>query len=218
MPGEEDSKKWLISELTALRRSVSEIQDRLGDYVEDLSGEYRVNVEQPETVPEPRVDQEDDVRGGLEKYRSFFEYSPVALWCHDASELKNYLNALRDSGVSDLRAHFREHPECLVECINKIRLLEANSAALKLFKAQSKENFFADFSKLFSERTFHSFSQYFIGVADGKIAGQRQVVLLTLQKDEIYARMQWRVVPGHEASFAMVLMCVIDLAGQRLSE
>jgi PAS domain-containing protein len=218
MPGGEDSKKWLISELTALRRSVSEIQDRLGDYVEEPTDEFGSKVGEPETTLESRVGLADDEREKLARYRSFFEYSPVALWCHDASDLKAYLHALRNSGATDLRAHLRDHPECLVQCTGRIRVLEANVAALKLFKAPNKETFFSDFPKFFSERTYNSFVQYFIGVADGKMSGQRQVVLYTLKKEEIYALLKWLVVPGYEASLGMVLMSVIELAGQRPSE
>ena len=166
MPGGDDSKKWLISELTALRRSVSEIQDRLGDYVEEPTptDEFGSRVDERVAMPESRVGLAVNEREKLDQYRSFFEYSPVALWCHDASELKAYLHALRNSGVADLRSHLRDHLECLVQCTARMRVLEANVAALKLFKAPNKEAFFSDFPKLFSERSYNAFGQYFVGV------------------------------------------------------
>jgi hypothetical protein len=218
MPGGDDSNKWLISELTALRNSVSEIQDRLGDYVEEPTDDFGSKADPPKAMPASRVGLRNDEREKLDRYRPFFEYAPVALWCHDASELKAYLQALRDSGVTDLLAYLRGHPECLVQCVNKIRFLDANSTALRLLKASSKETLISDFPKVFSERTYNSFVHYFTGVADGKIAGQRQVVLHTLEGEEIYVLLRWRVPPDYEKSFAQVLVCAVDLSAPRASE
>jgi PAS domain-containing protein len=218
MPDGEDSKKWLIDELMALRRRVTEMRDQLGEYVEESSEELSTKGDRPDTKPAERVGFPDDERERQELYRSFFEHSPVALWCQDSSELKAYLDALRVSGIADLRAYFKDHPECVGQCVGKIRFLDANAAALKLFKAQSKQTFFADFTKLFRERAHNCLVQCLTGISDGKISGQRQVVLHALDGEEIYVWFRWCVIPGYEESFKMVLVSVIDLAAPRGGE
>ncbi|MBI4962945.1 MAG: PAS domain-containing protein [Desulfomonile tiedjei] len=214
----EDSKRWLIDELTALRRSVSEIQDQLGGFAEEPSDEFSSGGEQLGGIPADSVGPSPDAPKSLEMYRSFFEHSPVALWCHDSSELKAYVDALKVSGIADLRAYFKDHPEGLAQSARKIRFVDANAAALKLFRAQSKETFFADFARVFGERARNCLVQFLTGIADGKVSGQRQVMLHALDGGEVYAWLRWCAVPGHEESLKMVLVSAIDLAAPRAGE
>ncbi|MCJ7738148.1 MAG: response regulator, partial [Anaerolineae bacterium] len=45
------------------------------------------------------------------RYRGLFDNSPMSLWEEDFSKVKDLLDALRSSGVSDLRAHLKARPD-----------------------------------------------------------------------------------------------------------
>ncbi|WP_275785439.1 sensor histidine kinase [Pararhizobium gei] len=75
-----------------------------------------------------------------ERYRTIFEQSRVALWERDYSKVRGLLTALRAEGVVDLRAHARNNPDFVANCIACIPTVAANAAALELLGNVSAEN------------------------------------------------------------------------------
>jgi C4-dicarboxylate-specific signal transduction histidine kinase len=75
-----------------------------------------------------------------ERYRTIFEQSRVALWERDYSQVRAMLMALKAGGVKDLRAHARDNPDFLEQCITRIPTVAANAAALELLGNVSSEN------------------------------------------------------------------------------
>jgi C4-dicarboxylate-specific signal transduction histidine kinase len=73
-----------------------------------------------------------DLQSSEERYRTIFEQSRVALWERDYSQVRALLMKLRENGVSDLRAHARNNPDFIADCIARIPTVAANAAALEL--------------------------------------------------------------------------------------
>ena len=72
------------------------------------------------------------LRSSEERYRTIFEQGRVALWERDYSEVRAMLMALRAQGVVDLRAHARDNPDLVENCIARVPTIAANAAALEL--------------------------------------------------------------------------------------
>ena len=72
------------------------------------------------------------LRSSEERYRTIFEQGRVALWERDYSEVRHLLMKLRDLGVDDLRAHARDNPDFIEDCIGRVPTIAANAAALEL--------------------------------------------------------------------------------------
>ncbi|MBI5897297.1 MAG: hypothetical protein HZB24_15270, partial [Desulfobacterales bacterium] len=70
-----------------------------------------------------------------ERYRILFQSAPVAMLERDASALKQYLEELQVSGVSDLDAYLTAHPEEVGRCMAMIRSADCNNAFLALLEA-----------------------------------------------------------------------------------
>src|ERR1700758_3708997 len=66
-----------------------------------------------------------------------FELAPVSLWLEDFSEVRALFDAWRAEGVTDLRAHFRAHPERVAQCAHSIRVIKVNRKTLTMFEADS---------------------------------------------------------------------------------
>lgn len=65
-------------------------------------------------------------------YRHIFGILPVAAWEEDFSGVAARFAELRARGVVDIDAHFDEHPEDLVECVGRVRILDFNAAVTEL--------------------------------------------------------------------------------------
>ncbi len=76
-----------------------------------------------------------------QRYHRIFSGAPVPIWEQDFSCVADALQDLRSSGVVELKQHLAEQPEALGQLVGKIRIKEANAAALRLFGARSGRQF-----------------------------------------------------------------------------
>lgn len=152
------------------------------------------------------------------KYRALFEYSPISLWEEDISQVKRYIDGLRDKGIRDLRKYFEDHPEEISPCVNMIRILDVNRATLKLYEAESKENFLSRLREIRTEETHK------ILIQDGVIplAEEKPVeiecVYRTLKGKEITVLVRVAVPPGYENTWSRAFISVQDLTERARAE
>ncbi|MEK7328142.1 MAG: PAS domain-containing protein, partial [Chloroflexota bacterium] len=99
------------------------------------------------------------------RYRILFEDSPVAIWEEDFSEVKKYLDALKQQGITDFKTYFTDHPEAVLECARLIKIMDVNSAALQMYQASSKESLIHDTIQVLSGGELEHNQQDFIAIA-----------------------------------------------------
>ncbi|HET6942393.1 MAG TPA: ATP-binding protein [Sphingomicrobium sp.] len=73
------------------------------------------------------------------KYRTLFNFMPIAMWQLDARRMRQMIMGLREAGIEDLATYFAEHPEFLEEAEASLRVTEANERTLHLFGATDRE-------------------------------------------------------------------------------
>ena len=83
------------------------------------------------------------------RYQRIFRSAPVPIWEVDIAGVSAALHDLRLSGVADLKRYLSDHPEALRHLVGKVRIKEANAAALELFGAHSHRQFIAWFATSF---------------------------------------------------------------------
>lgn len=81
------------------------------------------------------------MRKNENRYRSLFEDASTGLWEEDWSLVREYLQSLRDSGISDLKGYFLGHPDSASTCLDLIRLIDVNRAALELCRTDHRRKF-----------------------------------------------------------------------------
>lgn len=81
------------------------------------------------------------MRKNENRYRSLFEDASTGLWEEDWSLIQEYLLSLQDSGIVDLKSYFACHPSSVATCLDLIRLLDVNRAALDLCGTDHKRKF-----------------------------------------------------------------------------
>ena len=129
-----------------------------------------------------RVLEQKRLRENSEKYRNVFEYSTIAIWEEDFSELKTELDKLRADGVTDFRGHIKDHPEFLERSVKLVKVLDINAAVLNLYGAKDKSEVLGSLGKLVSPEIFED---ELIAFAEGNSIFRKEVHRKTLQEKQL---------------------------------
>jgi signal transduction histidine kinase len=119
------------------------------------------------------------------RYRMLFERVGVSLWEEDYSEIQTMLERLKQQGVTDIPAYVREHPKFVAEAARALKVLEVNDSTLKLFHADSKEEFFGSLDKVFVPESFAVFRDELVAIAEGRESFTAEAVNGTLDGGRI---------------------------------
>ncbi len=157
-------------------------------------------------------------RENEERYRSVFEDSPISLWEEDFSGVKAYLDRLRQDGVTDFREYFEKHSEAVTHCGTLVKVVDVNTATLTLYGARSKGELLNNLERVFTLESYPIFREELIRIAEAKTVYAREGVNRTLQGETLHISLRWSVVPGYEATFARVLVSLIDITERKQAE
>jgi PAS domain S-box-containing protein len=91
------------------------------------------------------------VQASEERYRTLFNFLPVALVQLDRAEMVAAFDDLHAKGVEDLQKYFDHHPEFYDFATESIKVAEANQRALELFAARTKSELLGPAKLLWSE-------------------------------------------------------------------
>jgi PAS domain S-box-containing protein len=158
-----------------------------------------------------RKRSEEVLRQSEERFRNIFENSPIALWEEDFSEVKKFIDGLKVKGVKDARKYFEHHPNDVVNCVKKVKVLDVNNAALDLFKAKGKEELQQGLDKTFTEESYQVFTEEFICIAGGRTEFVSEATAKTLKGDKKHVVLRWSVAPGYEKNLSKVLVSTSDV-------
>ena len=159
-----------------------------------------------------------ELQDGEKKYRELFEASPVSLWEEDFSAVKQYLDELLQRGVSDLGAHFANHPEDVAKCAGLVKVLNMNKATLNLYGAKSVDEILGGLSRVLTEESNRAFVGEVVALAQGKKYYEAEFKNRTLRGETKQCNVICAVVPAYEQSLAKVLVCIVDLTPQKKLE
>lgn len=149
-------------------------------------------------------------------YRGLFEHSPVSLWEEDASEVKAYLDGLKDSGADDIRTYLDYHPEEVAKCASMVKVLAVNAATVALFEAENPAALLANLDKVLCEESYDALKQTLIAIAEGSTRFEGGAFNRTLTGKKKHFLMRWSVAPGYEDTYERVWISMLDLTEHEL--
>lgn len=152
------------------------------------------------------------------RFRSLFENTPVSIWEEDFSEVKARLDGLRLTQIADLEKYLYDHPEFVLECIGRVKIIDINQATLDLHRIRSKPELFEGLEKTFAPESFSAFKRELIAIAKGESQLEMDEVIQTFDGQQRDVTMKWAVVPGHEKSYARVLVSLMDITERKQRE
>ena len=160
---------------------------------------------------------EATLRADQERYRALFENSPFPMWEEDFSEVKLFLDALVASGVTNLRAYFSDHPEVVLDCIQRVRILDVNHAARDFYQASTKEDLLGGLEKLFDERAFAIFGEELATLAETS-SFRTEFPAQTLRGEERLADVIVSIVESSRDDWSRVIVSFFDITDRKRLE
>ena len=152
-----------------------------------------------------------------ERYRKIFEAAEVGLWEEDYSEVRRELQRLRGQGVTDFRDYFRRHPEEVTRLAGLIRVLDANSQALKFHGAGSLAELGDSLAAISVPEALPVFQEALTAIAEGRDSFQSEVQGRTLQGQVVYSVIRF-AVPREEEQFKRLIVSTVDITPRKLAE
>ena len=195
-----DEKRWFISHVTKF----------------EGEGPVRVVVAH-ENITERKL-IEDALRRSEEQYRNLFEDSPVPLWVEDFSEVKRFVDELLRRGVEDFSTYLKEHPALAMECAQRVRILDVNSAAMKVYHAREKAELLGNPALVVHGLRLEQFEIELTQIAKGLLNFERDAIDQTLTGVKIHVHVRSSVVPGFEDSLAKVIVSTMDITERKQAE
>lgn len=86
-----------------------------------------------------QVGSRDRLAASEQRYRTLFDFLPIAIWEEDISETLALLDTLKQAGVTDLNAWLDENPSFIDRALASIRVQEVNRAARSLHGIGEKD-------------------------------------------------------------------------------
>lgn len=146
-----------------------------------------------------------------QRYQRIFRGAPVPIWELDISGLSDALHELRRSGVMDLKRHVSDHPEALRQLVGRVRIKEANAAALDLFGARSGRQFMAWFERTFVPATLDLASDKLQALWGGREALLNHTVAVTTLDGRDLTVILSMVVPSADDGYHSVPVTALDV-------
>lgn len=111
------------------------------------------------------------------RYRVIFDSLAIGIWEHDFSAVEAAIRRLRESGVSDLRAHLVDNPDVVQAMRQMVRITDVNVTALTMMGVTCKADFFERLSDFLPE-TDDSFGECILAIDERRELFQTEAIVL----------------------------------------
>ncbi len=165
-----------------------------------------------------RKQAEEAVRASEKRYRGLFEDSPISVWEEDFSDVKAYIDQLRESGVDNFRRYFEENPEAVEHCASLAQVVDVNQATLTMYEVSSKRDLLGSLDRIMSDRVYPIFREELIAIGEGKTRLEAEAPTQTYKDNRLHFSMTWQVASGCEETLSRVLVSIIDITKQKRTE
>ncbi|MBI5823324.1 MAG: PAS domain S-box protein [Chloroflexi bacterium] len=163
-----------------------------------------------------RKQADEKISESERRYRSLFEGSPIPLWEEDFSQVKKYLDSLKQAGVTDFRSYFIERPEEIRKLNAMIEVLDVNQATLTMYQAKDRESLFVGIQEPSLGELDHNHED-FIAIAEGRTANGWDGADKTMTGEPLEISLSWSVVPGYENDYSKVIITTYDITERKLA-
>ncbi|MFH1093081.1 MAG: ATP-binding protein [Candidatus Omnitrophota bacterium] len=152
------------------------------------------------------------LRESQERYKHLFDNAPISIWVEDYTEIIDYLEKIKQSGVTDFEGYLNEHPEELFKCSDLIKVLDVNQKSMILFKAKTKDALMSTIQNIFSDETLPVFKKSLLSIFKGEKSFVSECVFQTLDKEKLFTILKWERI-DHK-----VIVSIQDITERKKAE
>ncbi|MHA2345452.1 MAG: PAS domain-containing sensor histidine kinase, partial [Candidatus Hodarchaeales archaeon] len=154
-----------------------------------------------------------------ERYRSLFEESPVALCEEDLTDLSQYFMDLRNQGITDFQSYFDLHPEELKGLPLLIKVLDVNSACLKLYGVKDKQLFSESIEIVYPEESLETLLDSAIRLTSGETIVTNESINRRLDTNELFnVLFRTAVISYPEKEIIRGIASIVDVTAEKKLE
>jgi PAS domain S-box-containing protein len=152
------------------------------------------------------------------RYRTLFEESPIALLEEDFSGVKLFIDNLRNAGIKDLRAYFKENPQAAKQCADMAQIVNVNKAAVIWYQAKTKAEMQTSLSQLIGANGQERFFEEILALIEGDNRYEIAISRLGSKNQPVHLILTGALMPGCEATWERVLVSILDITKSKLAE
>lgn len=152
------------------------------------------------------------------RYRELFEKTPVPILEEDFSVIKAHIDLLKQTGVTDFVEYLRMYPEEIGASIPKVRILNANMAAVELYEADDKDQLLSGLTQLFGIDALQAQRESILAISEGHYKFEIETERKTLKGRKLHVRVRWIVAEEYKQDFSRVLVAIVDLTEKKRAE
>jgi PAS domain S-box-containing protein len=115
-----------------------------------------------------RKQAEEALRRSERRYQNMFQAMAVAFFEFDFSGARDLMRALRGSGITDFRRHFKESPETVRQFMRATRIVEVNDHTVALVGLGSREGLIGDVEHFWPEESTQADAEIMLSALEGK--------------------------------------------------
>ena len=154
-----------------------------------------------------------------QRYHLLFQSAPIAMMERDASELKVYLEQLRQSGVSNLNHYLRQHPEEVPHCMSLIKTVDCNDAFYELLEVKDKNIHISEFPMIALGSEFQQMAEEIILMVDqGTLQREREQTIQTFKGKKKNVLVRALIIAGHEDTLSRIVISLVDISKRKKAE
>ena len=152
----------------------------------------------------------DGMRQGRNRYRAVFENAPVGLFVQDFSDVRFEIEKIRESGLRDFELELERNPDMVAALARKVRVVDANPAAERLYRAPERDVLVTRVTDTFSDASLSAFREQLAAIWHGRTACRMRSEIRDFTGRLRHVEITWIVAAGSESSHAQVLVSMED--------
>ncbi|HEX6893475.1 MAG TPA: sigma 54-interacting transcriptional regulator [Chryseolinea sp.] len=162
-----------------------------------------------------RKRKDEQIEGSMIRYQGLFEDSPIGLCEEDFSEVKKYIDLIKQQHKDTLASIFQNYPEEIRNAYRKIKRLSANKSQVALFDFDREEQYFNYLANHFMPAAFKDLILTF---DSNESVFEREIEIVTAKGTNKMLKVKRVLLPGSEFNWSKSLISCVDITEQKKAE
>lgn len=159
-----------------------------------------------------------NLRQSEERFRQFFENSPLPIREEDFSAVKHYLEELKPEYGDNLKEYLQGNTKVLQKCANLLRVIDMNSTAIKFHEVETKNELLGNLPGIFPPESMIAFPLVLSSLMQGETSFYQEGTIHTHTGRKQNVVGYFSVMPGYEQSLGKVLVSLVDITERKQAE